>query len=70
MENLELETPYIKYKITVLVTISDIPKYDEEEFCLWLQNKAIELGTGKHNEYFYSEIDDQDIEVLFKVDKI
>lgn len=57
----------ISYKIQIL-EIETTPNGNPKDFTEWLENKAIELGTGKYNEYYFDEYSNLNTMVYFKVD--
>lgn len=57
----------LSYKIEIL-EIESTFNGNQNDFNEWLQNKAVELGTGKHNEYYFDEYSNLDTMVYFKVD--
>ena len=62
----------VDYEVTVLEIDKKVaPGVDIEDFAEWLKYKAVELGTGKHHEYYaYTEDYKDDIGVLFKVEPL
>jgi len=71
MENLigKVIKKTIKLKIEILDIQKDIPESEIDNFLLWLESIAVELGLGKHHEYYsYTDNYKEDIPVSFKVD--
>ena len=61
----------VKYKITIIEcdNANLIPIELRDDFISWVESKAIELGLGKHCEYYcdHDESENSWIEVVFSV---
>ncbi len=54
--------------VKVLELDKVVPDTEKDEFIEWLKHKAVEVGTGKHKEYYgYTEDYKDDIGVLMEV---
>lgn len=66
----ELHEPRMEISTDLSISIksvSEIPD-NENEFRMWLANKAVELGSGRHKEYYIRDGNyENDIEVNFTV---
>lgn len=69
--NTLLNTTYTKtftLNVKILELNKEVPSNELDTFIEWLKYKAIEVGIGKHEEYYhYTENYIDDIGVLFNV---